>query len=85
MKAISRVQRSEVSCFSIQGSCAKKTGLWKKKFLIILRLEMILIVVSHERKNITFYEKNFKLMKNNTLINILCKRIFPYCCFLPIL
>ena len=42
-----------------------KKGLWKKNISMILRLETILLVVSHERKNIICYEKNFKLMKHN--------------------
>ena len=43
-----------------------------------LRLEMILSYVSYGRKNITFYEKNIKLTKNDTLNNVFCNRIFPY-------
>ena len=33
---------------------------------MILRLEMILSIVSYERKNMFFYEKHSKLTKNNT-------------------
>ena len=38
-------------------SC-EKSDLWKKSFLVILRLEIILAAVYYERKNIFFYEKN---------------------------
>ena len=33
---------------------------------MILRLEIITAVVTYERKIISFYEKNLKLMKDNT-------------------
>ena len=36
---------------------------------MILKLEIILSVVSYERKNITFNEKRLKLTKNNTFNN----------------
>ena len=36
---------------------------------MILRLKMILSIMSHERKNMIFYEKNLKLSKNNTFNN----------------
>ena len=39
---------------------------------------MILLVVSYERKNIIFHDKNFKLTKNNTFKNDFCNRLFPY-------
>ena len=61
-------------------SCPK-SSLWKKSFSIILKLEMILSVVSYERKNI-LYEKNLKLTKNNTFNNVLWNRIFSYNRFL---
>ena len=48
----------------------QKSGLYKKSFSMIIRLEIILSVVFYGRKKITFYEKNLKLMKNNTLNNI---------------
>ena len=38
----------------------------KKCFSIISRLEMILSVVSYEKKNISLYKKIFELTKNNT-------------------
>ena len=50
----------------------KKTDLWVKSFSIILKVEMLLSVVFYERKNIIFYEKNFKLMKNNTFNDVFC-------------
>ena len=40
-------------------------GSLEKSFSMILRIEMM-SVVSYKRKNIIFYEKNFKIMKNNT-------------------
>ena len=40
---------------------------------MILRFEMLSSVVSYERKNISFYEKNFKLTKNNTF-DVFCNR-----------
>ena len=51
---------------------------------MILKLEMILLVVSYEKINIFFHEKNLKVTKNNTLNNVFCNRIFPYKRFLPI-
>ena len=36
---------------------------------MILRLEIILLLVSYERKPIIFYEKHLRLMENNTLNN----------------
>ena len=38
---------------------------------MILRLEMILSVVSYEKKNIIFYEKNLKPTTNNTFNDLL--------------
>ena len=43
---------------------------------MILRLEMILLVVFYERKNVIFYEKYLKVTKNNTFNNYLLKIIF---------
>ena len=51
---------------------------------MILRLEMILSIVSYERKNIFFYEKHLKLTINNTFDNSFYDRIYPYYRFLPI-
>ena len=42
----------------------------KKKFFYDLRLKIKLSAISHERKNIIFHEKNFKLTKNNTFDNV---------------
>ena len=56
----------------------QKSGICKKIFSMILRLEMVLSVVSDGRKNIIFYEKNSKLKKSNTFINVSCNRIYPY-------
>ena len=42
---------------------------------MILRLEMILSVVSYERKNI-IHEKNLKLTKNNTFNNVFVIEFF---------
>ena len=53
----------------------KVTG--KKSFSMIMRLEMILTVVSHEKKNIILLLKNVILTKNNTFNNVICNRIFP--------
>ena len=50
------------------------------KFIV----EMILLAVSYERKNIIFYEKNLKLTKHNTFNNVFYNRIFPYNFLLPI-
>ena len=44
---------------------------------MILRLEMILSVASHERNNIIVYEKNIGLMKTNTFENVFCNKMFP--------
>ena len=41
------------------GSCAKNQITGQKSFSMISRIEMILSVMSYERKNIIFYEKNF--------------------------
>ena len=43
-----------------------------KSFSMILRLEIILSVVFHERKNIIIYKKNLKLSKNNTFNDVFC-------------
>ena len=43
----------------------------------------MLSVVSYERKNIIFYEKNLKLLNNNTFNNVFCNIIFSYYRFLP--
>ena len=51
---------------------------------MILGLEIILSVVSSERKNIVFHEQNQKLTKNNTFNDFFFNRIFPYYRFLPI-
>ena len=59
----------------------KAKSLQKK---VLLWLEVIFLVVSYERKDILFYEKNLKFSKNNTFDNIFCNRIFPYYRFLPI-
>ena len=40
--------------------------------------------MSYERKNIIFYEKNFKLTINNTFNNIFLNKIFLYYRILPI-
>ena len=45
---------------------------------------MILSIVSYERKNIIFYDKNLKLRKNNYFNNVFCNQTFSYCCFLSI-
>ena len=45
---------------------------------------MILFVVSYERENIFFYEKNFKLTENNNPNNIFCNQIFSFYRFLLI-
>ena len=60
-----------------------KIGSLKKNVCIILRLEMILSVINYEIKDI-FYQKNFKLTKNNTFKNVFCKRFFPNYRFLSI-
>ena len=53
---------------------------------MVLKLEMILSIVSYEKKNIIiFYENYSKLTKNTTLNNLFRHRIFPYYPFLPIL
>ena len=44
-----------------------------------LRIEMILSIVFHERKNIIFYEKNLIFMKNDTFNNVFCNKFFSYC------
>ena len=54
----------------------KIRSLRKNRFSMILRLEIILPVMSYERKNIIFYEKNLKLTKNKTFNNVLFIRIF---------
>ena len=46
----------------------------KKSFPIILRLGIILSVL--RKKKISFYERNLKIMKNNTVNNVFCDRIF---------
>ena len=51
---------------------------------MILKHEIILPVVSYDKKNIIFYEKNLKLTKNNTFNNVSCNKIFPYNRFLSI-
>ena len=56
----------------------------KKKFFYDLRLKIKLSAISHERKNIIFHEKNFKLTKNNTFDNVFRNWIFLYYRFLPI-
>ena len=38
---------------------------------MLLRLEIILSVMSYERKNIIFHEKNLKVTKNNTINDFL--------------
>ena len=43
----------------------------------------MLSVVLYESKNIILYEKNVKLTKNNTFINIICNGIRPHYRFLP--
>ena len=45
---------------------------------INLRIEIILSVVSYERKNIIVYEKNVKLSNNNTFNNVFCNIILIY-------
>ena len=44
----------------------------------MLKFEMIFSIMSYERKNIIFYEKNLKATKNNTFINVFYNRILPY-------
>ena len=44
---------------------------------MILRFEILSSVVSFERKNISFHEKNLKLIKNNNF-DVFCNRRFPY-------
>ena len=51
---------------------------------MISRLEMILPVMSDEINNIIFYEKNLKIAKNKTFVNVFCNRIFPCYHFLRI-
>ena len=47
---------------------------------MILRLEIILSIVSYERKDIIFHETNFKLMENDTFsTSITGKKVY----FLP--
>ena len=42
---------------------------------MILRLKIILSIVSYERKNIIFYEKNSKLAKNNTFLSAVHRKL----------
>ena len=39
---------------------------------MILKVEIILLAVFYERKNIILYVKNLKLTKNNTFNNAFC-------------
>ena len=48
----------------------------KNSFSMILRLEILLLVVIYEWKNIISYEKNVKFTKNNTLNDVFCNIIF---------
>ena len=56
--------------FRIQGVLCQKSDLWKKSFSMISRLEIILSVVSYERKDIVFM-KNLKFTKNKTFNSVL--------------
>ena len=55
-------------------SC-QKLSFCKIKFFMISRLEIILSIVSYERKKIISYEKEFKFTKNNTFNNVFYNRI----------
>ena len=43
----------------------RKTGFGKKSFLMILRLEMMVLFVFYKITNIIYHEKKFKAYKNN--------------------
>ena len=53
-----RNNKSETKMYLRHLSC-KKLGLWKKRFSVILRREMIFADVCYETKNIIFNEKKF--------------------------
>ena len=57
---------------------SQKSGLRNKSFSMISRLEMILLVVYYERKNINFYEQDSKITENNTFNNAFGNRIIFY-------
>ena len=44
---------------------------------MILKVEIILSIISYERKYIIFYEKNLKLTKNSTFNNVFLIEFFP--------
>ena len=67
-------------CFKV--FVVPKIRSFENSFSMILRLEMILLVVSYERKNIIFYEKNLKCTKNNNFNIVFLNIIFPYYHFL---
>ena len=48
----------------------KQRSIEEKSFSMILKLEVILLVVFYERKNIIFHLKNVKLMINNTFDDV---------------
>ena len=60
------------------------SNLWKKSFLMISRLKMILSVVYYEIKTCFLMDKKFKTYEKNTFNNVFSNRIFPYHSFLRI-
>ena len=54
------------------------------KFSVILRFEMILSVMSYERKNIIFYGRNLKFTKKNTFDHFFVIEFFSYYRFIQI-
>ena len=59
-----------------KGCCTKNQVSGKKRFSLILRIEIILLVMSYERKNIFFFLKNVLLTENSTFYNVFCNIIF---------
>ena len=72
MISIEVIKRNQYELSKISGNLLHNI----KSFPFILRLEMILSVISYERKNVIFYEKNFKLTKSNTFNNVFGNQFF---------
>ena len=62
----------------------QKSGLWTRKFFSDFKNRNYISVLSYERRNIIFYDKNLKLWKSNYCNNVFCNWTFSYYRFLPI-